>query len=108
MTEPFRPDDLELRSLQQQIHDRLLGRILRGELQPGAKISPPEIADLPGYLQEMATDADFHMAIVRAAGNRRLDAVYGALRTRVLVARITFPRLYRHQPHRRGEHRRVP
>jgi DNA-binding GntR family transcriptional regulator len=189
--------DLELRSLQQQIHDRLLRRILRGELEPGERISPPAIAaamgvsitpvrdavnqmaaeglvtvmprrgtvvspvsirdieelyeirlmlepaaaeaaasradpddialaqrlaerleadpadgvsladDLEGYLQEIAIDAELHAAIVRAAHNRRLSAMYEGLRTHVLVARAVFPRLYRGQPHRRGEHRRI-
>lgn len=188
---------LELRSLQQQIHDRLLGRILRGELEPGERISPPEVAatlgvsitpvrdavnqmaaeglvtvtprrgtvvspisirdieelyeirlmiepeaaelaasratpdeiarvqelaerleghpvgsggevgDLETYLQEIATDAELHAAVVRAAHNRRLDALYGGLRTHVLIARAVFPRLYRGQPHRRGEHQRI-
>jgi len=188
---------LELRSLQQQIHDQLLGRILRRELEPGERISPPEIAaalgvsvtpvrdavnqmaaeglvnvtprrgtvvspisirdieelyeirlmiepeaaelaasratadeiarvqeladrleadpstaggqvdDLETYLQEIATDAELHAAVVRAAHNRRLDALYAGLRTHVLIARAVFPRLYRGQPHRRGEHRRV-
>jgi DNA-binding GntR family transcriptional regulator len=35
---------LELRSLQRQIHDSLWSQILRGELQPGEKISPAEVA----------------------------------------------------------------
>jgi DNA-binding GntR family transcriptional regulator len=188
---------LELRSLQQQIHDQLLGRILRRELEPGERISPPEIAatlgvsitpvrdavnqmaaeglvtvtprrgtvvspvsirdieelyeirlmiepeaaelaagratpdeiarvkelaerleadplaaggevdDLETYLQEIATDAELHAAVVRAAHNRRLDALYAGLRTHVVIARAVFPRLYRGQPHRRGEHQRV-
>jgi len=193
------PDDgnLELRSLQQQIHDRLLGRILRGELEPGERISPPVIAaamgvsitpvrdavnqmaaeglvtvtprrgtivspvsvrgieelyeirlmiepkaaklaagraspaeiarmqalakqlesapaggasrvdDLEAYLQEIATDAELHATVVRAAHNARLNTVYDGLRTHVLIARAVFPRLYRRQPHRRGEHQRV-
>ena len=189
--------NLELRSLQQQIHDRLLGRILRGELEPGERISPPEIAaalgvsitpvrdavnqmaaeglvtvtprrgtivspvsvrdieelyeirlmiepqaaelaadranpaeiarmqdlaeqlesdppaaggeidDLETYLQEIATDAELHAAVVRAARNLRLNALYDGLRTHVLIARAVFPRLYRGQPHRRGEHQRI-
>jgi DNA-binding GntR family transcriptional regulator len=189
--------ELELRSLQHQIHDRLLGRILRGELEPGERISPPEIAaamgvsitpvrdavnqmaaegllqvtprrgtvvspvsiediselyeirlmlepqaaelaagratadeiarvrevaerlesdpaaaagrvdDLETYLQEIATDAELHAAIVHAAHNRRLAAVYDGLRTHVLIARAVFPHLYRGRPHRRGEHRRI-
>jgi DNA-binding GntR family transcriptional regulator len=189
--------NLELRSLQQQIHDQLLGRILRRELEPGERISPPEIAaalgvsitpvrdavnqmaaeglvtvkprrgtvvspvsirdieelyeirlmiepqaaeiaasratpdeianvqelaerleagppagasgvdDLETYLQEIATDAELHAAVVRAAHNVRLDALYDGLRTHVLIARAVFPRLYRRQPHRRGEHQRV-
>jgi DNA-binding GntR family transcriptional regulator len=188
---------LELRSLQRQIHDQLLGRILRRELEPGERISPPEIAaalgvsitpvrdavnqmaaeglvtvtprrgtvvspvsirdieelyeirlmiepdaaelaasratveeiagvqelaerlesgpaggatgvdDLETYLQEIATDAELHAAVVRAAHNQRLDTLYSGLRTHVLIARAVFPRLYRGQPHRRGEHRRV-
>ncbi len=188
---------LELRSLQGQIHDELLGRILRRELEPGERISPPEIAaalgvsvtpvrdavnqmaaeglvtvkprrgtvvspisirdieelyeirlmiepeaadaaaaratpaeiahvqdlaarleaapsagagrvdDLETYLQEIATDAELHAAVVRAAHNARLDALYDGLRTHVLIARAVFPRLYRGQPHRRGEHQRV-
>jgi DNA-binding GntR family transcriptional regulator len=189
--------NLELRSLQQQIHDWLLGRILRRELGPGERISPPEIAaamgvsitpvrdavnqmaaeglvtvaprrgttvspvsirdiedlyevrlmieplaaeisaaratpdeiahmqeladqleagpsagarqvdDLETYLQEIASDAELHAAIVRAARNRRLTTLYDGLRTHVLIARAVFPRLYRGQPHRRGEHRRI-
>jgi DNA-binding GntR family transcriptional regulator len=175
--------NLELRSLQQQIHDRLLGRILRRELEPGQRISPPVIAaalgvsitpvrdavnqmaaeglvtvtprrgtvvspvsvrdieelyeiraspaeiahmqelaeqlesgppaaagevdDLETYLQEIAADAELHAAVVRAAHNARLDALYDGLRTHVLIARAVFPRLYRGQPHRRGEHQRV-
>jgi len=188
---------LELRSLQQQIHDRLLGRILRRELEPGERISPPEIAaalgvsitpvrdavnqmaaeglvtvtprrgtivspvsmrdieelyeirlmiepqaaelaavraspaeiarmqelaeqlesgppagasrvdDLETYLQEIATDAELHAAVVRAACNLRLNALYDGLRTHVHIARAVFPRLYRGQPHRRGEHQRI-
>jgi DNA-binding GntR family transcriptional regulator len=188
---------LELRSLQRQIHDQLLGRILRRELEPGERISPPEIAaalgvsitpvrdavnqmaaeglvtvtprrgtvvspvsirdieelyeirlmiepeaaelaasratpdelasvqelaerlesgpagraggvdDLETYLQEIATDAELHAAIVQAAHNQRLDTLYAGLRTHVLIARAVFPRLYRGQPHRRGEHQRV-
>ncbi len=189
--------DLELRSLQQQIHDRLLRRILRRELEPGERISPPVIAatmgvsitpvrdavnqmaaeglvtvmprrgtvvspvsirdieelyeirlmlepqaaeaaasragpediariqalaerlesgpadgvslaaNLEAYLQEIAIDADLHGAIVRAAHNRRLSTLYDGLRTHVLIARAVFPRLYRSQPHRQGEHRRI-
>jgi DNA-binding GntR family transcriptional regulator len=189
--------NLELRSLQQQIHDRLLGRILRRELEPGERISPPEIAaglgvsvtpvrdavnqmaaeglvtvtprrgtvvspvsvrdieelyeirlmiepqaaelaadraspaeivrmqelaeqleseppaatgeidDLETYLQEIATDAELHAAVVRAARNLRLNSLYDGLRTHVLIARAVFPRLYRGQPHRRGEHQRI-
>ena len=189
--------DLELRSLQQQIHDRLLGRILRRELEPGERISPPVIAasmgvsvtpvrdavnqmaaeglvtvtprrgtvvspvsirdieelyeirlilepqaaeiaagrasadeiahvqqlaerlesgpaagagqvdDLETYLQEIAADAELHAAVVRAAHNARLDTLYDGLRTHVLIARAVFPRLYRGQPHRRGEHQRI-
>jgi DNA-binding GntR family transcriptional regulator len=189
--------DLELRSLQEQIHDRLLHRILRRELEPGERIAPSAIAaamgvsitpvrdavnqmaaeglvtvmprrgtvvspvsirdieelyeirlilepqaaaaaadragrddiervqalaeriesgpadgvsqveDLEAYLQEIAIDAELHAAIVRAAHNRRLSAMYDGLRTHVLIARTVFPRLYRGQPHRRGEHRRI-
>ena len=37
---------LELRSLQQQIHDRLLARVLRGELGPGERlrVAPQRVA----------------------------------------------------------------
>lgn len=188
---------LELRSLQHQIHDRLLGRILRGELEPGERISPPEIAsalgvsitpvrdavnqmaaeglvtvtprrgtivspisvrdieelyeirlmlepqaaeaaasratpgeiahmqelaeqlesvppsgagrvdDLETYLREIETDAELHAAVVRSARNMRLNALYDGLRTHVVIARAVFPRLYRAQPHRRGEHQRI-
>jgi len=194
---PADDGNLELRSLQQQIHDRLLGQILRRELEPGERISPPVIAaalgtsitpvrdavnqmaaeglvtvtprrgtvvspvsirdieelyeirlmvepaaaeiaasrataaeiahvqelaerleagpaadaggdvDLETYLGEIATDAELHAAVVRAAHNARLDALYDGLRTHVLIARAVFPRLYRGQPHRRGEHQRV-
>jgi len=193
----FDDSNLELRSLQRQIHDRLLGRILRRELEPGERISPAVIAaelgvsitpvrdavnqmaaeglvtvtprrgtvvspvsirdieelyeirlmlepqaaeaaagratpieiahmeelaarlesdplggagrvdDLETYLQEIATDAELHAAVVRAAHNTRLSTMYDGLRTHVLIARAVFPRLYRVQPHRRGEHRRI-
>jgi DNA-binding GntR family transcriptional regulator len=189
--------NLELRSLQQQIHDRLLGRILRRELEPGERISPAVIAaalgvsitpvrdavnqmaaeglvtvtprrgtvvspvsvrdieelyeirlmiepraaklaagraspveiarmqglakqlesgppsgatrvdDLETYLREIEIDAELHAAVVQAAGNLRLNALYDGLRTHVLIARAVFPRLYRSQPHRRGEHQRI-
>ena len=65
------------------------------------------VDDLATYLAEIATDAELHAAVVRAAHNRRLDALYEGLRTHVLVARAVFPRLYRGEPHRRGEHRRI-
>lgn len=197
MSLAFQRSDLELRPLQLQIHDRLLGRILRGELQPGERISPPEIAsalgvsitpvrdavnlmaaeglvtitprrgtvvspvsirdleelyeirlmiepraaelaakrateqelarmrdlaerleaqpsasnatveDLETYLEEISTDAEFHAAVVNAAANGRLSSLYDGLRTHVLIARAIFPRLYRSQPHRRGEHQRI-
>jgi DNA-binding GntR family transcriptional regulator len=188
---------LELRSLQQQIHDRLLGRILRRELGPGERISPPEIAaalgvsitpvrdavnqmaaeglvtvtprrgtivspvsvrdieelyeirlmiepqaaevaasratpgeiahmqelaeqlesgppdsasrvdDLETYLREIESDAELHAAVIRSARNLRLNSIYDGLRTHVLIARAVFPRLYRVEPHRRGEHQRI-
>jgi DNA-binding GntR family transcriptional regulator len=53
---------LELRSLQQQIHDRLLGRVLRGELEPGERISPPEIAASLGVSITPVRDAVNQMA----------------------------------------------
>jgi DNA-binding GntR family transcriptional regulator len=48
---------LELRPLQQQIHDNLLGKILRGELGPGEKISPPDIAASLGVSVTPVRDA---------------------------------------------------
>jgi len=48
---------LELRPLQQQIHDNLLGKILRGELGPGEKISPPDIAESLGVSVTPVRDA---------------------------------------------------
>src|SRR5512144_3454948 len=53
---------LELRSLQQQIHDRLLGQILRGELGPGERISPPVIAAALGVSITPVRDAVNQMA----------------------------------------------
>ena len=190
-------DRLELRSLQQQVHDRLLGRILRRELEPGERISPPEIAAALGVsitpvrdaVNQMAAEGlvtvtprrgtvvspvsirdieelyeirlmvepqAAEMAASRATetrspgcrssrndssrGPRRApaasttsrptcrrsrrtrsctppsseppttsasNALYEGLRTHVLVARAVFPRLYRGEPHRRGEHRRI-
>src|SRR5437762_1955430 len=58
----FDDSNLELRSLQQQIHDRLLGRILRGELEPGERISPPEIAATLGVSITPVRDAVNQMA----------------------------------------------
>lgn len=191
------PGSLELRSLQQQIHDNLLGKIVRGEMLPGERISPPDIAaslgvsvtpvrdavnllaaeglveiwprrgtivspvsaddvaelydirlmiepaaaervaeratdaeiarirslaerletspatventvtDLDLYLAELSVDADFHAALIRAAGNRRLTALYAGLRAHVVLARTNFPTLHRSRPDRRGEHLRV-
>lgn len=188
---------IELRPLQQQIHDRLLGQILHGELEPGSRISLPDIAaglgvsitpvrdavnqmaaeglvtvmprrgtivspvsardvdelyqirlmlepraaelaadrateseivelrrlaerleasaaeaassfeDPEAYLREVATDAEFHAAVVRAAGIGRLTNLYDGLKAHVLIARAIFPRLDRGQPHRRGEHQRI-
>ena len=54
---PGAPTPLELRPLQQQIHDNLLGKILRGELGPGAKISPPDIAASLGVSVTPVRDA---------------------------------------------------
>jgi DNA-binding GntR family transcriptional regulator len=195
--DPRNDGGLELRSLQRQIHDQLLGRILRRDLQPGERISPPDVAaalgvsitpvrdavnqmaaeglvtvmprrgtvvspisirdieelyeirlmiepeaaeaaatrataeeiaglrelaarveaapavggdeldDLETYLREIATDAELHASVVAAAHNRRLDALYAGLRTNVVIARAVFPRLYRAQPHRQGEHQRI-
>ena len=51
------PSALELRPLQQQIHDTLLGKILRGELGPGEKISPPDIAASLGVSVTPVRDA---------------------------------------------------
>jgi DNA-binding GntR family transcriptional regulator len=57
MPAPPETATLELRSLQQQIHDRLLGQILRGELNPGDRISPPEIAGTLGVSITPVRDA---------------------------------------------------
>src|SRR5204862_4368597 len=78
---------------------------LRLEAAPAAAASG--VDDLETYLQEIAMDAELHAAVVRAAHNARLDALYDGLRTHVLIARAVFPRLYRGQPHRRGEHQRI-
>jgi DNA-binding GntR family transcriptional regulator len=51
------PSSLELRPLQQQIHDNLLGKILRGELGPGEKISPLDIAASLGVSVTPVRDA---------------------------------------------------
>jgi DNA-binding GntR family transcriptional regulator len=51
------PGSLELRSLQQQIHDNLLGKIVRGEMLPGARISPPDIAASLGVSVTPVRDA---------------------------------------------------
>src|SRR5438477_12380789 len=51
------PAALELRSLQRQVHDRLLGQILRGELPPGTRLSPPEIASAFGVSVTPVRDA---------------------------------------------------
>ncbi len=48
---------LELRSLQQQVHDQLLGRIIRGELAPGRRISPAAIATSLGVSITPVRDA---------------------------------------------------
>jgi DNA-binding GntR family transcriptional regulator len=48
---------LELRSLQQQIHDNLLAQILRGELGPGEKISPSDVAASLGVSVTPVRDA---------------------------------------------------
>jgi DNA-binding GntR family transcriptional regulator len=81
------------------------------ELAERLEADPPAgasgVDDLETYLQEIATDAELHAAVVRAAHNARLNSLYDGLRTHVLIARAVFPRLYRGQPHRRGEHQRV-
>src|SRR4051794_34794287 len=59
---PSNGTGLELRSLQQQIHDQLLGRILRGELEPGERISPPEVAAALGVSITPVRDAVNQMA----------------------------------------------
>jgi DNA-binding GntR family transcriptional regulator len=43
--------------LQRQIHDNLLGKILRGELGPAEKISPPDIATSLGVSVTPVRDA---------------------------------------------------
>lgn len=47
----------EVRSLQQQVHDRILGQILRGELLPEMRLSPPEIASSLGVSVTPVRDA---------------------------------------------------
>ena len=59
---PSADGGLELRSLQQQIHDQLLGRILRGDLEPGERISPPEVAAALGVSITPVRDAVNQMA----------------------------------------------
>ena len=85
----------------------MLGRDLVERLEAAAPAGGGDVEDLETYLSEIATDAELHAAVVRAAHNRRLDLLYAGLRTHVLIARAIFPRLYRGQPHRRGEHQRV-
>jgi DNA-binding GntR family transcriptional regulator len=48
---------LELRSLQRQIHDHLLGKILAGELLPGERIAPPDLATSLGVSITPVRDA---------------------------------------------------
>src|SRR5436305_7797070 len=59
---PSSDGGLELRSLQQQIHDQLLGRILRRELEPGERISPPDVAAALGVSITPVRDAVNQMA----------------------------------------------
>jgi DNA-binding GntR family transcriptional regulator len=80
---------------------------LAARLESGPAAGAGGVEDLEAYLQEIALDAELHATVVRAAHNQRLDALYDGLRTHVLIARAVFPRLYRGQPHRRGEHQRV-
>ena len=80
---------------------------LAERLESGPATTIGRVEDLETYLQEIATDAELHAAVVRAAHNQRLNTLYDGLRTHVLVARAVFPRLYRGEPHRRGEHRRI-
>jgi DNA-binding FadR family transcriptional regulator len=80
---------------------------LAEQLESDPRSAAGEIDDLETYLHEIATDAELHAAVVRAARNLRLNALYDGLRTHVLIARAVFPRLYRGQPHRRGEHQRI-
>src|SRR5258705_13700944 len=80
---------------------------LAAQLESGPAAGDGEVDDLETYLREIATDAELHAAIVRAARNLRLNSLYDGLRTHVLIARAVFPRLYRGQPHRRGEHQRI-
>jgi DNA-binding GntR family transcriptional regulator len=58
----FDESNLELRSLQQQIHDRLLRQILRRELEPGERISPPVVAAKLGVSITPVRDAVNQMA----------------------------------------------
>jgi DNA-binding GntR family transcriptional regulator len=80
---------------------------LAERLESGPSAGAGQVDDLETYLQEIATDAELHAAVVRAAHNARLNVLYDGLRTHVVIARAVFPRLYRGQPHRRGEHQRI-
>jgi DNA-binding GntR family transcriptional regulator len=82
-------------------------RELAERLESGPVTGDMKIEDLETYLRAISTDAEFHAAVVRAVGNQRLNTLYDGLRTHVLIARTIFPRLYRGQPHRRGEHLRI-
>lgn len=78
-----------------------LGRLARRLAGPPAGRGPA------GYLRDLATDIDFHAAIVRGARNRHLDRLYEGLRAAFVVARAIYPRRYVRTARRRGEHRRI-
>jgi GntR family transcriptional repressor for pyruvate dehydrogenase complex len=104
MIEPHAAEASAARATRGEIEDM---QRLAQQLEAGPAADASVVDDLDTYLREIETDAELHAAVVRAARNVRLDALYEGLKTHVLIARAVFPRLYRAQPHRRGEHQRI-
>lgn len=77
---------LELRSLQRQVHDKLLGRIIRGELAPGHRISPAGIAASLGVSITPVRDA---INLLAAEGFIEVHARRGTVVTPVSSADVT-------------------